>query len=160
LKFDGGEPGGALTFEFASPLGAHSPDDIEGIVAERTRFGKGDLRSVALYQKITFVCILVYIFALVSQFLMPPIVRLFLDLAFVSSVVIAAAFAFLLATKLFSTRAAVLYGILTLVPLIGLILLFIINGEATTVLREHGIRVGLLGANMSDLDRLGSDGDA
>jgi hypothetical protein len=44
-------------------------------------------------------------------------------------------------------------GILTLIPLVGLIVLLIVNGKATNLLREDGIHVGLLGARMSDLDR-------
>ena len=34
------------------------------------------------------------------------------------------------------------------VPLLGLILLFIVNGKASTILQQSGYRVGLLGANM------------
>ncbi|MCL4194085.1 MAG: hypothetical protein KJZ87_20275 [Thermoguttaceae bacterium] len=34
---------------------------------------------------------------------------------------------------------------------IGLITLLVVNGQATNVLRQNGIRVGLLGADMSQL---------
>jgi hypothetical protein len=44
----------------------------------------------------------------------------------------------------------VLLGILTLIPLIGLIVLLVINGKATKVLRANGHRVGLLGASLSE----------
>lgn len=45
----------------------------------------------------------------------------------------------------------IVLGILTLIPCIGLIVLLVINGKATGVLRENGIGVGLLGANLSKL---------
>lgn len=43
-------------------------------------------------------------------------------------------------------------AILTLIPCIGLIVLLIINGKATSILKQNDVRVGLIGANMSDLD--------
>lgn len=46
---------------------------------------------------------------------------------------------------------AVLYTILAFVPLIGLIGLLIVNSKATVVLRQRGIRVGLMGAKKEDL---------
>ena len=58
---------------------------------------------------------------------------------------------FLLATKVYGTALGVLLGILTLVPCVGLIVLLIVNGKATSVLRQNGHRVGLLGADLSKL---------
>jgi hypothetical protein len=45
----------------------------------------------------------------------------------------------------------VVLGILTLIPCVGLIVLLIINSKATGILKKNGVRVGLLGAKMSDL---------
>jgi hypothetical protein len=45
----------------------------------------------------------------------------------------------------------VVLGILTLIPCIGLIALLIINGKATAVLKNHGIKVGFFGARASDV---------
>jgi hypothetical protein len=42
---------------------------------------------------------------------------------------------------------AVIYVLGMLVPLLGLILLFSISSKASTILQEHGIKVGFLGAN-------------
>jgi hypothetical protein len=58
---------------------------------------------------------------------------------------------FLLAIKVYSTGVGVLLGILTLVPCIGLIVLLIVNGKATGILKQNGIKVGLLGANLSQI---------
>ena len=46
---------------------------------------------------------------------------------------------------------AILYVIGLLVPLLGLLLLLSISGKATKELRAAGIKVGLLGANPSDI---------
>jgi predicted RNA-binding Zn-ribbon protein involved in translation (DUF1610 family) len=54
-----------------------------------------------------------------------------------------------LAARLYSTGGAVLFGLLALVPCLGLIGLLVVNGAATKKLQEHGIKVGLLGASMS-----------
>jgi hypothetical protein len=45
-----------------------------------------------------------------------------------------------------SLAARVLMLFLLLIPLIGLLMLISINGRATKFLRQHGYRVGLLGA--------------
>lgn len=42
---------------------------------------------------------------------------------------------------------AVIYVLGMLVPLLGLILLFSISSKASTILQEHGVKVGFLGAN-------------
>ncbi len=46
---------------------------------------------------------------------------------------------------------AIIYVIGLLVPLLGLLLLLSISGKATKELRAAGIKVGLLGANPSDI---------
>jgi hypothetical protein len=50
-------------------------------------------------------------------------------------------------------------GILTLVPLLGLIILLIVNQRATGVLQAKGYRVGLLGASLSQFDDRDDDDD-
>src|SRR5581483_2055942 len=47
-----------------------------------------------------------------------------------------------------NSGVGVLLGILALIPLINVIVLLVVNGAATRVLREHGIKVGLLGASV------------
>jgi hypothetical protein len=122
-----------------------------GNVNEKPVLSRDDLRSVATYQKGILLCILVYLLLVAFQFALPPEVRLFLGLAFVVLAITATVFVFLLATKVYSTGLGILLGLLTLIPCVGLIVLVIINGKATAVLKAHGIRVGLLGASMSDL---------
>jgi len=40
----------------------------------------------------------------------------------------------------------IVLGVLSLVPLIGLLVLLVVNGKATNILRQNDIKVGLLGA--------------
>jgi hypothetical protein len=110
-----------------------------------------DLRSVGAYQKGIIVCILIYLIAVLVQFALPQSLRLFLGLGFLALGVISTVFVFLLSIKVYSVGLGILYGFLTLVPCIGLIMLLVINAKATTILRQNGIRVGLLGANLSDI---------
>lgn len=56
-------------------------------------------------------------------------------------------FILMLATRLYGTGTGVVLGVLTLVPLVGLIILLVVNAKATGILKKHGIKVGLLGAD-------------
>ena len=60
-------------------------------------------------------------------------------------------FVFLLAIKVYSPVVGILFAILTLVPCVGLLMLLLINGKATRILKQNGIRVGLMGANLSEV---------
>jgi hypothetical protein len=55
--------------------------------------------------------------------------------------------------KKLNLRLAWLWTILTIIPLVGLIILLVINSKATSALRTAGVRVGLLGANLNDLEK-------
>ena len=50
--------------------------------------------------------------------------------------------------------AAWLYAILMIIPFVSLIVLLMLSSRATAALRSRGVRVGLMGANGSDLDKL------
>jgi hypothetical protein len=60
-------------------------------------------------------------------------------------------FIFRMALALYSTGLAVVLGIISLIPLIGLITLLIMNTKATRLLREAGIHVGLMGAKRAQI---------
>jgi hypothetical protein len=63
----------------------------------------------------------------------------------------ATVFVFMMAIKVYGTGTGIVLGLLVIIPLVGLITLLIINSKATAILKENDIRVGLLGARMSDL---------
>jgi predicted RNA-binding Zn-ribbon protein involved in translation (DUF1610 family) len=56
----------------------------------------------------------------------------------------------LLSSKLYGTGGAILVFFLQFVPCVGLITLLVVNGKATSVLKEKGYTVGFLGADLSD----------
>lgn len=107
-----------------------------------------DVRSVAMYQKGILVCILLYSCAVAATALLPSSLRFLAPLAILLLGLAGTVFVFLLATKVFGTGLGILFGLLTMIPCFGLVMLLIINGKATSVLRQNGYRVGLLGAKM------------
>ncbi len=110
-----------------------------------------DLLKVAKYQKGILVCILVYILAVAGQFALPPQIRPLVGLGVLVVGLIAAVFTILLAMKTHGTGLGIILGVLCLVPILGLLILLLVNQKATTVLQLNGIRVGLLGADLSSL---------
>lgn len=110
-----------------------------------------DLRSVARSQKGIVVCILIYFAALIGQFAVPEGLRPFVGLGTLVVIIVGTVFVFLLAIKVYSTGVGVLLGILTLVPCVGLIVLLVVNGKATGILKQNGIHVGLMGADLSKI---------
>jgi hypothetical protein len=56
-----------------------------------------------------------------------------------------------IAIKVFGGGLGTLFGIMSLIPCVGLIMLLVINGKATAVLQNHGYTVGFLGVPMSEL---------
>jgi len=63
-------------------------------------------------------------------------------------------FVVLIASKLHGAGTAALLGVCQFLPCVGLIILLVVNAEATNELGRNGIRVGLLGARRSDLRAL------
>jgi hypothetical protein len=110
---------------------------------------RDDLRSVAKSQKGIIVCILIYLVAVIAQFALPPEARPVVGLGVLVVGLASAVFVFMLAIKVYGTGLGIVLGILSLIPCIGLIVLLIVNGKATGILKQNGIKVGLLGANIS-----------
>lgn len=104
------------------------------------------LHDIASFQKGVIVCILIYLLAIVAQLFLPPDLRPILGIGVLIVLLLCTIFVFLLATKLYSTGLGIFLGILTLIPLVGLIVLLVVNGKATRILRENDIEVGIMGA--------------
>ena len=66
--------------------------------------------------------------------------------------IVAVVFIYRLAKAL--QKTAWVYALAAFFPCVGLITLLIINFQATRTLRQHDVRVGLLGARKSDLESL------
>ncbi len=135
---------------YQSPLADLRP--AVGVLSGQQR----DVRAVAVYQKGILICILVYLLAIVGQLAGRLVLPrpLFLLVAFlaIGAGLAGMVFVFLLSTKVFGVVLGILLGLLTLVPCLGLLVLLIINGKATNVLRQNGHRVRLLGARLSEFD--------
>lgn len=112
-----------------------------------------DLRSVAKYEKGILFCILIQLVLMLGQFAVAAVLRVLVMITALIVSIAGALFIFLLAIKVYGTGLGSLLGILTLIPVIGLIVLLIVNGKATNILRQNGngLRVGLLGARLSDI---------
>ncbi len=110
-----------------------------------------ELRCIASRQKWVCICLLIYFAAFIARFLGPAHLQPLLGIVALGACVLAAVFVFMLAIKLYGTGVGVLLGILTLVPLLGLIPLLIVNAKATSVLKKNGIKVGLLGADLKSI---------
>lgn len=131
---------------YASPL---TPPPAVGVLSGK----REDLHRVAMYQKGILICILVYILAVIVQFLLPENVRFLLQIGVLGVGLVATIFVFLLAMKVYHPVVGILVALLTLVPCLGLIVLLMINGKATSILRQNGLKVGLLGADLSQVAR-------
>jgi hypothetical protein len=112
------------------------------------------VREIAKRQRGIIMCILglfiVYGLAIAGQRTFPPAVVLALFAAIVALDITGVVFVFLLTTKLYGVGVGILLGILTFAPCIGLITLLIVNAKATAILKEAGLKVGLLGAKVPD----------
>jgi ribosomal protein L40E len=117
-----------------------------------------ELRQIAIYQKAILTCILLYLVAIFGQFLVPrqfppppgfSVVGLGIGVVVLGVFLAAMVFNFLLAVRVYNLPVAILFGLLTLFPPVGLIIMLVINGKATRVLTENGKKVGLLGASLS-----------
>jgi hypothetical protein len=122
---------------------------------------RGKLREVALRQRAVTSCLLVYLIVGVARISLLPnpgnppnpkdgpgpiILILIVGLLTLAVIITTAVMVFRLAITIYGTGTGVLMGILTLIPILGLVSLLIVNGKATGILRSHGIKVGFMGA--------------
>jgi uncharacterized membrane protein len=118
----------------------------------KSRYSERDLRQIAIYQKALLVCVLLYILVILGSLFIPQDVRWVILIPAVPVALGAMASVFLLATKVYNVALGIFLGLLTLVPILGLVMLLVINSAATSALQTSGIRVGFLGASLSDFD--------
>jgi len=117
-------------------------DRAIGITSGRRK----DLKTVAVAQKSILVCIALRLLGSASQYFLPPEYHFFVEIALYCTLVVSAVSVLILARKV---GLGIIYGIVALIPYIGLFSLLIVNQRATKILRENGHGVGLLGADVS-----------
>ena len=72
---------------------------------------------------------------------------------------VACLFVFMISVKVYGTGLGVFLGLLTLVPVIGLVAMLIVNAKATVVMKSNYIDVGLFGADLVQIDELAGSYD-
>ena len=123
------------------------------------RMGGVPLKKIATQQRTIMFCILgeiILMIALMSLAKTSPFVAMACALGYWAVVITAVVFIFMLSITLYNTGTGVVLGILVLIPVVGLIVLLVVNGKATKTLREHGIKVGLMGADPNTIPPDGS----
>lgn len=127
---------------------------------------KDQLRQIARRQRLAIICILIHMAVYGIAFLggggsqlleNPESASLPVKIVIGIGLVLMAAFTIIicmLGASVFGGPPGVLLGLLTLVPLLGIIALLAINTRATALLRIYGIRVGFFGADREDLQSL------
>jgi hypothetical protein len=124
-----------------------------------------DLKQVAWSQKVLILCLIGYLFLWLGYIAFnlmhlgdvandsTTVFNIVLVLNVVLGVV-SGVFICLVEMKLSGVVVGVVVGLLTVVPCVGLLLVLIVNTRATSALQSNRVRVGLLGARMSDLATL------
>jgi hypothetical protein len=108
---------------------------------------------VAQYQKGIISCILLqflfYLIFVLGAALGPygGLGSLIALLGLLAAGIAGAVFVFMLAIKVYGIGLGIAFAIGSFFPCLGLILLLVINGKATSILQQNGIKVGFLGAN-------------
>ena len=128
-----------------------------------------DLRQVAWFQKVLILCMLGQVLIWIGHIAFYALAAggpagpggvkpaadfdpLYVTLAITGLLgVVGAVFVVLIGLKTSGPAVGVLMGLLTLVPCLSLIIIVVVNTQATGVLQRNGVRVGLIGARMSDI---------
>lgn len=108
-----------------------------------------DLRTVARCRTIVRVCILAHVYLILAWLEGPTDWAPMLASAYLLASPITLVIVALLVTKIDDGATGVVLGLLSVVPLLGLIVLMMVNGKAARVLREHVDRGGPPGADPS-----------
>jgi hypothetical protein len=127
----------------------------------RTR-SAADLRAIAAYHKVLILWLVAqlliwvgYVGAILTELARDNGEAAVLLLWFTALIgLVAAVFVVLLEAKLSGPVLGVFLGLLTVVPCLGLVILLVVSVRATGALRENGVRVGLFGARVRDIDEL------
>jgi hypothetical protein len=144
-----------------APLTVQAVGDDEGVAdeeeprerkrkkkARKSTVNADDLAAVAFFQRAILLCILGNLIAGVLFVVLPPDIGALFWFALIPVGLASTVFVMLLARALMGTVAGIVLGLLTLVPLLGLIVLLVVNQMATRRLKSNGVKVGLLGASM------------
>lgn len=133
-------------------------DDESDHPFDRPEYDPERLRRLARYQRWLIAVVLAqlvvwfgFVVVLISsRNLDGGAIRVPIVLTFVLNVV-GAIHVFLASWELRGAVAAVGFGLATLFPFLGLLIITMVNGQATTELKKHGVYVGIFGASAADI---------
>jgi hypothetical protein len=127
-----------------------STDRVIGVRSGR----REDLRAVAVAQKSILVCILLYFLCIIVQVVLAQNreaanYSIYVLIATLLVGLVATVSVFLLAIRVYSPVYGFFLGLGTFIPCVGIVILLMVNAKATRILRENGIHVGFMGADLS-----------
>jgi hypothetical protein len=95
-------------------------------------------------------CIVLYIGAIIAQFVFPSQFRIYIGIGILVLGLAALVSVVILAIRVYNPVTGIIFGIGTIIPCVGLLILLVVNNKATTILRQNGCHVGFFGANLSE----------
>ena len=114
---------------------------------------RGQVLSVATNQKGVLLALLIQVICGISMAFLAsrPELKLYPMAVGMIAGLVGAAFVFKLANDLYGPVKGIILALLTLVPLVSLLVLLIVNSKALAILKQAGVKVGLLGANLREI---------
>ena len=119
---------------------------------------RGDLRLIALAQKnvlyvilVRLILIPVYLGLAIGMQNQPGVAQPIIGVIDIVVAIVALIVIYQLAARVYSPVLGIVFAVTQCIPCVGLIMLLVVNGKATSLLQAEGIRVGLMGADMSQL---------
>lgn len=148
---------------FAAPTSDSAAREAIGVRSKKA----ADVLKVAKYQKGIMLSILIYLAGIgvvvglvavgtqaiqagkVSAELVNVVIR-GVQLGILVAVIFGAVCVLLMSMKVYHPVVGVFMAVLAIIPILGLLVLVSMNGRANKILKDNGLRVGLLGANLAE----------
>jgi hypothetical protein len=115
------------------------------------------VRKVANYQRAIIFCLLAnigfWITSISLQGQANPALTTILMIVFFAVGLAQLVFIVLLATEVYNVAIGVVLGLFSFFPCLGLLILLMVNQKSTKTLQANGVRVGFLGADLSQFNR-------
>lgn len=113
-----------------------------------------DILAVATRQRAMMLTLLAYIAVIIGTMFF-PVVRQNEYLLMIPVILAIVFFTARLCWVVYGKGAAILLTVLSCVPYVSIIIMLLVSSRATKMLKEKGLKVGLLGANIKEVAGLG-----
>ena len=135
------------TNPYEAPSALPTPSTAE----PASKFSRGDLKWIATCQRGMIFLILCYFCTLLASAFLPRELGIIPVLMILMMGVVGLGLVVAQSLKVYNIVSAVIFGLLVLIPCLGLLILLMVNVRATTILKSHGIKVGFFGAKVSSI---------